>query len=80
ILFAVWRCSGSPESTSGGRHRGGSGQPITVGVAHVGRIDMPIRLAAIGTVQPLTTATVRTQSAGTLFSLHFTEGQMVAKG
>ncbi|WP_204270304.1 hypothetical protein, partial [Klebsiella aerogenes] len=50
ILFAVWRCSGSPESTSGGRHRGGSGQPITVGVAHVGRIDMPIRLAAIGTV------------------------------
>ncbi|WP_164209523.1 biotin/lipoyl-binding protein, partial [Stenotrophomonas maltophilia] len=34
----------------------------------------------IGTVQPLTTATVRTQIAGTLFSLHFTEGQMVAKG
>jgi multidrug efflux system membrane fusion protein len=80
VIFAAWRWSASREGAPGGRHRGGAGQPITVGVAHVGRIDMPIRLAAIGTVQPLTTATVRTQIAGTLFSLHFTEGQMVAKG
>lgn len=79
VIFAAWRWSASREGSSGGRHRG-AGQPITVGVAHVGRIDMPIRLAAIGTVQPLTTATVRTQIAGTLFSLHFTEGQMVTKG
>lgn len=52
----------------------------TVGTAHATRADMPVTLSAIGTVQPVVTATVRTQLSGTLFSLHFSEGQMVAKG
>lgn len=42
--------------------------------------DVPVTLSAIGTVQPIVTATVRTQLAGTLFSLNFQEGQQVTKG
>jgi multidrug efflux system membrane fusion protein len=38
-----------------------------------------VTFSAIGTVQPIVTATVRTQLAGTLFSIHFTEGQRVAR-
>ncbi len=41
---------------------------------------MPVTLSAIGTVQPIVSATVRTQLAGVLFSLDFREGQVVNKG
>lgn len=37
-------------------------------------------VSAIGTVQPVVTATVRTQLAGILVGINFTEGQMVTKG
>jgi multidrug efflux system membrane fusion protein len=37
-------------------------------------------LSAIGTVQPVVVATVRPQLSGNLFTINFTEGQMVAKG
>ena len=47
--------------------------PVTLG-------DMPITLDALGTVTPFETVTIRTQIAGTLMELGFTEGQMVKKG
>lgn len=43
-------------------------------------MDVPVTLQAIGTVQPIVVATVRSQLSGTLFSLHFTEGQQVRQG
>ncbi len=52
----------------------------TVGVAQAARADVPVIVSAIGTVQPVVTATVRTQLAGILVGINFTEGQMVAKG
>lgn len=66
----------APASRKGSR----GGGPATVATEPVARADMPVTLSAIGTVQPITVATVRTQLAGTLFSLHFTEGQMVTQG
>ena len=42
--------------------------------------DMPITLDALGTVTPFETVTIRTQIAGKLMELGFTEGQMVKKG
>jgi multidrug efflux system membrane fusion protein len=51
-----------------------------VGVAKARIADVPVTLNAIGTVQPITTATLRAQESGVLFSVHFTEGQMVHKG
>ncbi len=52
----------------------------TVGVAQATRADVPVVVSAIGTVQPVVTATVRTQLAGILVGINFTEGQMVTKG
>lgn len=63
-----------------GSSRSGRRPATTVGTAKASLADMPVTLSAIGTVQPVVTATVRTQLAGTLFSLHFTEGHVVRKG
>ena len=54
--------------------------PQTVRVASVATGDMPITLDALGTVTPFETVTIRTQIAGMLMELGFTEGQMVKKG
>lgn len=64
----------------GATERSGRRPPATVGTAKATLADMPVTLNAIGTVQPIVTATVRPQLSGTLFSINFTEGQMVAKG
>lgn len=81
LLAAVLFFAIVPACSEGGKRGDNKGRPAaTVGTAKVVRADMPVTLSAIGTVQPLTVATVRTQLAGTLFSLHFTEGQVVSKG
>lgn len=54
--------------------------PQTVGVATVDRGDIRIVLDALGTVTPLATVTVKTQIAGQLTQVAFTEGQLVKKG
>ncbi|HLN07936.1 MAG TPA: biotin/lipoyl-binding protein, partial [Xanthobacteraceae bacterium] len=57
-----------------------SGGPMPVGTATVQKGDMPITVAALGTVTPLAMVTVRTQLNGQLVEVGFQEGQMVAKG
>ena len=42
--------------------------------------DMPLTIDALGTVTPFETVTVRTQIAGNLQGVGFTEGQIVKKG
>lgn len=61
-----------------GSHRGRP--PATVGIARVGKADVPLTITAIGTVQPTVTATVRSQIPGVLKAIYFQEGQRVAKG
>ncbi len=48
--------------------------------AVIGKKDISIALGALGTVTPLATVTIRTQIAGQLQQIAFTEGQMVHKG
>ncbi len=68
-------------SPTEGVNSGRSGPPPqTVRVAPVTLGNMPITLDALGTVTPFETVTIRTQIAGTLMELGFTEGQMVKKG
>lgn len=77
IFLAAWVLTGSrfpANATSRAR------AAAAVGVARAAQADVPVTLNAIGTVQPVTTATVRTQESGVLFGIHFTEGQMVRKG
>jgi len=65
--------------TDAAKAKRGSG-PVTVAVAAAKRDEMPVTLNGLGTVTPLATVTVKTQIAGQLTQVAFTEGQMVKKG
>ena len=52
--------------------------PVTEGVARLA--DVPVTIDAVGTVQALNTATIRTQVDGRLVKLPFNEGEDVKKG
>src|SRR5271168_4313588 len=54
--------------------------PQTVRVVPVITGDMPLTIDALGTVTPFETVTIRTQIAGTLQNVGFTEGQIVKAG
>lgn len=77
LVLAVAWLIGSRGSTGGAPP---ARPKATVGVAKAQIADVPITLSAIGTVQPITTATVRAQESGVLFDIGFTEGQVVHKG
>lgn len=79
VAWQKFEKPGAPpsEGVKSGRTEGAT---QTVRVAPVALGDMPITLDALGTVTPFETVTIRTQIAGTLMELGFTEGQMVKKG
>jgi multidrug efflux system membrane fusion protein len=54
--------------------------PQTVREAPVITGEMPLTIDALGTVTPFETVTIRTQIAGTLQTVGFTEGQTVKQG
>jgi membrane fusion protein, multidrug efflux system len=55
-------------------------EPQTVRVEAVTLGDMPLTIDALGTVTPFETVTIKTQIAGNLQEVGFTEGQIVHKG
>jgi multidrug efflux system membrane fusion protein len=80
-VFAWQKFEHSEPSTQEGENSGRHGQPPqTVRVAPVTLGDMPLTIDALGTVTPFETVTVRTQIAGNLQEVGFTEGQIVKKG
>lgn len=72
------RAGGPPGGPSGGARRFGG--ETRVGSAQAQRTDLPVHLAALGTVTPIESVVVRSRVEGELQSLHFTEGQRVKKG
>jgi multidrug efflux system membrane fusion protein len=68
--------SANPEETSGRPAQ----PPQTVRIAPVIQGDMPLTIDALGTVTPFETVTIRTQIAGNLQTVGFTEGQTVKAG
>ena len=78
--FAWYMLTHQTAGTSGGHSRGASGAPQPVGITTARTGDIRIVQDALGTVTPLATVTVRTQIAGQLQTLAFTEGQLVQKG
>jgi multidrug efflux system membrane fusion protein len=75
LAWALTR--GGDERQAGGRR---GRPPTTVGIAKVVAKDMPQSIEAIGTVQPIVAATVRPQLSGNIFTINFTEGQLVRAG
>jgi membrane fusion protein, multidrug efflux system len=75
----LWFVRQKPQDTQG-RGRFGLGGPMAVSVATAVTGDIPVRLAALGTVSPLATVTVKTQINGQLQQIGFQEGQAVRKG
>ena len=54
--------------------------PVPVSVAVAAREVVPVQIRAIGTVEPSSTVQIKSQVAGELLSVHFTEGSEVSKG
>lgn len=54
--------------------------PIPVGVATAEQKAVPLQVVAVGTVQAYTTVGVKSQVAGQIQSVHFTEGNEVKRG
>lgn len=53
--------------------------PVPVSVAVAAQESMPVQVRAIGTVEPSSTVQIKSQVAGELLSVHFTEGRDVNK-
>ena len=80
-VFAWQKFEHSEPSNQERENSGRHGQPPqTVRVASITLGDMPLTIDALGTVTPFETVTVRTQIAGNLQQVGFTEGQIVNKG
>jgi multidrug efflux system membrane fusion protein len=54
--------------------------PVPVSVARATQESMPFEIRVVGSVEPASTIQVKSQVAGVLERVHFTEGQNVAKG
>jgi multidrug efflux system membrane fusion protein len=75
----AWRMlAPAPTSAPQGHAAQAPAQPV--GIAIAARGDVRVVVNALGTVTPLATVTVKTQIAGQLQQLGFTEGQLVHKG
>jgi membrane fusion protein, multidrug efflux system len=71
---------GQPGKTTGGASAAGvpRATPVVTAVARSG--DLPVSIAALGTVTALNTVTVRSRVDGQLLKVHFAEGQLVMSG
>lgn len=76
-LFAWWLGKNAQSHAAGQNRRRPS---TTVSMAVAKRGDVPIYIEALGTVTPVSTATVRALVAGNLQQVNFREGQMVRAG
>jgi multidrug efflux system membrane fusion protein len=85
-FFLVLRHHDEPTKNAGGgggggrRGGGAGGGPVTLTTATATKGNIGVYLDAIGTVTPVYTASITSQVTGPVIAVHFTEGQIVAKG
>lgn len=75
LAMALWLSGCSKQQA---QHAGGM-PPVPVSVALAAQEAMPEQVRAIGTVEPSSTVQIKSQVAGELLSVHFTEGRDVNK-
>ena len=74
ILLAVACSSRQAPATAGGP------PPVPVSVATAASESVPVEIRVVGNVEPSSTVQIKSQVAGELTEVHFTEGQNVEKG
>ncbi len=81
--FAVWHIYQNQRQTAENSARQAAAllsRPVPVQVVAVDQRPMPIYLAALGTVTPYNSVTVKARVSGELLPVKFTEGQLVHQG
>jgi len=79
LAFGLVACSKRPEQAGGGA-RPGAGAPVPVSVAAAVKRDVPLEIDAIGSVEPINMVQIKSQIAGEITTVNFTEGQDVKRG
>jgi len=77
--LALLALSGAPGCRGKAQGRGAP-PPVPVAVATVAARDVPVRLRAVGTVEPVSTVRVVAQVTGMIQRVHFREGDLVEAG
>jgi len=81
LTAAALGLAGCSDSPAGGAQAGpGPPPPVPVGVATAQERSVPVQVVTVGTVQAYTTVGVKSQVAGQIDQVHFTEGQEVRRG
>ena len=84
-VLTLSACASQPETGAApgagrGGGRGGAQGPVPVTTATVLQKAMPLQISIIGTAEPVSTVSIRSQTTGQLISVNFTEGDEVTKG
>ena len=79
-FYLVLRQHDTPQKTSAGGRRGGTGGTVAVTTVTAKKGNIGVYVDAIGTVTPVYTSSITSQVNGIVTAVHFTEGQLVRKG
>jgi len=80
LLIAAAAVAGCSESRSGAQGKPPAPPAVPVGAAVAEERVVPVQVTTVGTVQAYTTVGVKSQVAGQIDQVHFTEGQDVKRG
>jgi membrane fusion protein, multidrug efflux system len=79
--YYVWqRFHGENQETAANGAQKGARSAVRVSVATVEKVDFPVYLTSLGTVQAFNTVLVRSRVDGQIDKIAFTEGQLVKQG
>ena len=78
LALALAGCSG--KSSNAAEKKAGGGPAVPVVIAPVVTKTMPLRIQAIGNVEPYATVAIKARIDGQIVKVLFTDGQEVAKG
>jgi multidrug efflux system membrane fusion protein len=80
LVATLLGLAGCSENRGGAQARPAPPPPVPVGAATAEQRLVPVQVTAVGTVQAYTTVGVKSQVAGQIQQVHFTEGQEVTRG
>jgi multidrug efflux system membrane fusion protein len=80
LIVAIASLAGCTERSTAQTKAPAAPPPVPVGAAVVEQKPMPVQVTAVGNVQAYTTVSVKSQVAGQIQKVHFTEGQDVKQG